>query len=129
MPHHVTQRDNRREQTFFDEDDYAVGGWHGWLAQPCRRTAGQVSSATRAIARIDLLSEKLAKSPQISGFSGVERRRELDDECVEQVCRFTGVIRDWRRATDTIRANVTLSRSYADSARWPSLRNLVCFWC
>ena len=24
LPHHVTQRDNRRERTFFDDGDYAL---------------------------------------------------------------------------------------------------------
>lgn len=35
LPHHVTQRGNRRERVFFTDDDYAL--YHGLLASQCRR--------------------------------------------------------------------------------------------
>ena len=35
LPHHVTQRGNRRERIFFEAGDYAL--YRDWLAQSCRR--------------------------------------------------------------------------------------------
>ncbi|MGB5735545.1 MAG: transposase, partial [Thiohalocapsa sp.] len=35
LPHHVTQRGNRRQQTFFDDDDYAK--YRQLLAASCER--------------------------------------------------------------------------------------------
>ena len=35
LPHHVTQRGNRRENIFFEEGDYAL--YRDWLAESCRR--------------------------------------------------------------------------------------------
>jgi REP-associated tyrosine transposase len=35
LPHHVTQRGNRRERVFFTDDDYAL--YHGLLASQCRK--------------------------------------------------------------------------------------------
>ena len=35
LPHHVTQRGNRRERIFFTDDDYAL--YHGLLASQCRK--------------------------------------------------------------------------------------------
>ncbi|WP_158818019.1 transposase [Methylocapsa sp. S129] len=35
LPHHVTQRGNRREKIFFEADDYAL--YRDWLAESCRR--------------------------------------------------------------------------------------------
>ncbi len=35
LPHHVTQRGNRRERTFFGDDDYAL--YRDLLAQACRK--------------------------------------------------------------------------------------------
>jgi putative transposase len=35
VPHHVTQRGNRRERVFLHEDDYAL--YRDWLAESCRR--------------------------------------------------------------------------------------------
>ncbi len=34
LPHHVTQRGNRRQQVFFGDDDYAA--YRGLLAEGCR---------------------------------------------------------------------------------------------
>ncbi|MFH1417934.1 MAG: transposase, partial [Planctomycetota bacterium] len=34
-PHHVTQRGNRRQQTFFSDDDYRA--YLGLMAEWCRR--------------------------------------------------------------------------------------------
>ena len=39
LPHHVTQRGNRRQQTFFDDDDYAK--YRQLLAASCERCATQ----------------------------------------------------------------------------------------
>jgi putative transposase len=35
LPHHVTQRGNRREAIFFEADDYAL--YRDWMAESCRR--------------------------------------------------------------------------------------------
>ena len=35
LPHHVTQRGNRREKVFFGDDDYAL--YRDLLAEACRR--------------------------------------------------------------------------------------------
>ena len=35
LPHHVTQRGNRRERTFFEDSDYAL--YRDRLAQSCRQ--------------------------------------------------------------------------------------------
>ncbi|WP_246731392.1 transposase [Methylocapsa sp. S129] len=35
LPHHVTQRGNRRERIFFEDSDYAL--YRDWLAQSCRQ--------------------------------------------------------------------------------------------
>ena len=35
LPHHVTQRGNRREKVFFGEDDYAL--YRDLLSEACRR--------------------------------------------------------------------------------------------
>jgi len=35
VPHHITQRGNRREKVFFHEEDYAA--YLAWLAQYCTR--------------------------------------------------------------------------------------------
>ena len=35
LPHHVTQRGNRRERVFFEEADYAL--YRDWLGESCRR--------------------------------------------------------------------------------------------
>ena len=35
LPHHVTQRGNRRERVFFTDEDYAL--YHGLLASQCRK--------------------------------------------------------------------------------------------
>jgi putative transposase len=35
LPHHVTQRGNRRERIFFSDDDYAL--YRGLLASQCRK--------------------------------------------------------------------------------------------
>jgi putative transposase len=35
LPHHVTQRGNRRERIFFEDGDYAL--YRDWLAESCRR--------------------------------------------------------------------------------------------
>ena len=42
IPHHVTQRGNRRQQVFFGEDDYAL--YKDWLAQACRENGVDVWS-------------------------------------------------------------------------------------
>ncbi|WP_413909525.1 transposase [Desulfobacula sp.] len=31
MPHHITQRGNRRQQTFFSDDDYAQGRFASYI--------------------------------------------------------------------------------------------------
>src|SRR5271165_2585022 len=40
LPHHVTQRGNRRERVFFDEGDYAL--YRDWLGESCRRFGVEV---------------------------------------------------------------------------------------
>ena len=40
LPHHVTQRGNRRQLTFFRDEDYAE--YCGLLAASCRRCGTQV---------------------------------------------------------------------------------------
>ena len=42
MPHHVTQRGNRRERIFMEDDDYAL--YRDWLAQACRSNGVDVWS-------------------------------------------------------------------------------------
>jgi hypothetical protein len=42
LPHHVTQRGNRRERVFFEEGDYAL--YRDWLAESCRRFSVEVLS-------------------------------------------------------------------------------------
>ena len=42
LPHHVTQRGNRRERVFFEEGDYAL--YRDWLGQSCRRFGVEVWS-------------------------------------------------------------------------------------
>lgn len=42
LPHHVTQRGNRRQQTFFKDEDYAE--YRGLLADSCRSCGTQVLS-------------------------------------------------------------------------------------
>jgi putative transposase len=42
IPHHATQRGNRRQQVFFGEDDYAL--YKDWLAQACRENGVDVWS-------------------------------------------------------------------------------------
>jgi putative transposase len=40
VPHHVTQRGNRRELIFFSDDDYAL--YRNWLAESCRKFGVEV---------------------------------------------------------------------------------------
>jgi REP-associated tyrosine transposase len=40
LPHHVTQRGNRRERVFFEEGDYAL--YRDWLGESCRRFGVEV---------------------------------------------------------------------------------------
>ena len=40
LPHHVTQRGNRRERIFFEDGDYAL--YRDWLGQSCRRFGVEV---------------------------------------------------------------------------------------
>jgi len=40
LPHHVTQRGNRRETTFFTEDDYAL--YRKWLAESSNRAGCEI---------------------------------------------------------------------------------------
>jgi putative transposase len=42
LPHHVTQRGNRRERVFFEEGDYAL--YRDWLGESCRRFGVEVWS-------------------------------------------------------------------------------------
>ena len=42
LPHHVTQRGNRRQQVFMNDDDYAF--YKNWLAQSCRSNGVEVWS-------------------------------------------------------------------------------------
>jgi REP element-mobilizing transposase RayT len=42
IPHHVTQRGNRRQQVFMKEDDYAL--YRDWLANECRSNGVEVWS-------------------------------------------------------------------------------------
>ena len=42
IPHHVTQRGNRRERIFMEDDDYAL--YRDWLAQACRSNGVEVWS-------------------------------------------------------------------------------------
>jgi putative transposase len=42
IPHHVTQRGNRRQQVFVKEDDYAL--YRDWLANECRSNGVEVWS-------------------------------------------------------------------------------------
>ena len=42
LPHHVTQRGNRRERVFFEEGDYAF--YRDWLAESCPSFDVEVSS-------------------------------------------------------------------------------------
>jgi len=42
IPHHVTQRGNRRQQIFMEDDDYAL--YRDWLAQACRSNGVEVWS-------------------------------------------------------------------------------------
>ena len=42
IPHHVTQRGNRRQQIFLQDDDYAL--YRDWLAQACRSNGVEVWS-------------------------------------------------------------------------------------
>ncbi len=42
MPHHVTQRGNRRQRIFMEDDDYAL--YRDWLAQACRSNGVDVWS-------------------------------------------------------------------------------------
>jgi len=39
-PHHVTQRDNRRERIFFGDEDYAL--YRDWLAESCAKFGVEV---------------------------------------------------------------------------------------
>ncbi len=40
VPHHVTQRGNRRERIFFGDDDCAL--YRDWLAESCRKFGVEV---------------------------------------------------------------------------------------
>ena len=40
VPHHVTQRGNRRERVFFSDEDYAL--YRDWLAESCARFGVEV---------------------------------------------------------------------------------------
>ncbi len=40
VPHHVTQRGNRRERVFLNDDDYAL--YRDWLGESCRRFGVEV---------------------------------------------------------------------------------------
>ncbi len=40
LPHHVTQRGNRRQKTFFNRKDYAV--YRDWLAESCDRAKCEI---------------------------------------------------------------------------------------
>ena len=40
LPHHVTQRGNRRERVFFEDGDYAL--YRDWLGESCRRFGVEV---------------------------------------------------------------------------------------
>ena len=40
VPHHITQRGNRRERVFFHDDDYAL--YRDWLAESCRKFGVEV---------------------------------------------------------------------------------------
>ena len=40
LPHHVTQRGNRRERIFFEDGDYVL--YRDWLGQSCRRFGVEV---------------------------------------------------------------------------------------
>ncbi len=40
LPHHVTQRGNRRERVFFEDGDYAL--YRDWLSESCRRFSVEV---------------------------------------------------------------------------------------
>ncbi len=42
IPHHVTQRGNRRQRIFMEDDDYAL--YRDWLAQACRSNGVEVWS-------------------------------------------------------------------------------------
>ena len=42
IPHHVTQRGNRRQQVFMEDDDYAL--YRDWLAHACRSNGVEVWS-------------------------------------------------------------------------------------
>lgn len=42
VPHHVTQRGNRRERVFMEDDDYAL--YKDWLAVSCRKNGVEVWS-------------------------------------------------------------------------------------
>jgi putative transposase len=42
IPHHVTQRGNRRQQIFMEDDDYAL--YRDWLARACRSNGVEVWS-------------------------------------------------------------------------------------
>ena len=54
LPHHVTQRGNRRERIFFEDGDYAL--YRDWLGESCRRFGVEVSS---------LLPDAEPRSPDI----------------------------------------------------------------
>jgi putative transposase len=42
VPHHVTQRGNRRQRVFIEDDDYSL--YKEWLAQSCRTNGVEVWS-------------------------------------------------------------------------------------
>ncbi len=71
LPHHVTQRGNRRERVFFGEDDYAL--YRDLLASQCRKR--RVTRSASYFQRSSVSLRSWSPLMAISTASSVERPR------------------------------------------------------
>ena len=92
IPHHVTQRGNRREQTFFEEGDYAL--YLDLLAEAAGRAHVEIGAYCLMPNHIHVIAALQELFKPMSGLAALSMRRDPESQKL-RILRF-----DLKRSRD-----------------------------
>ena len=126
VPHHVTQRGNRRERVFFGEADYAL--YRDWLAESCRKFGVEVWAYCQMPNHVHLI---LTPANSVGLALALSRAHRLYSGFVNARARQTGHLFQGRfgstpmdedhlvAAVRYVALNPVRARLVADARDWP----------
>jgi len=99
--HHMTQRGNRRQRTFFRDDDYwgylaLMGNWCGRCAVEIRADC-LMPNHVQLIVEMNPVRARMVARPQAYPWSGTSAHRKCRDDALVKFAPLSVIVSNWRK--------------------------------